>query len=99
MRRVYLRCNDGHLFLGESCPFDGWGSPETARLARFVSGESETSLTLANIRGAGFSDEIMRRVVIIEFGDDAAAFQAIAPEYYFLKGTVVHRNDVGPEMT
>ena len=96
MRRLYLRCNDGHMFLGESCPFDGWGSPDTAKLARFLASEGNGSLTVDGLRRAGFSDDLLRRVLIIEFGDEDAVFQGIAPEYYFINGALVHRDDVDP---
>lgn len=98
MKRLYIRCNDSHYFTGQSCPFDGWGSSETAKAQELAKGVDPCDLTMDHIRSWGLSEDLIKRVLIIEFGDESAAFQGLAPEYYFIKGEVVHRNDVDKEL-
>ena len=33
LARAYCRCNSGHYFVGEYCPFDGWSSSASKELA------------------------------------------------------------------
>ena len=98
MKRVFFRCNDGHYFTGESCPFDGWGTPETARLARLLKEVDRANLSLDSLAALQVSAELRKRIAIVEFADAEAAFEGIAAEYYFVNGQLVHRDDVPDAM-
>jgi hypothetical protein len=81
IRRAYCRCNSGHYFTGEYCPFDGWSSPASTELAKAVRTftESDRTLSLEELRKAGVSAATLGRTIIIEFGSGASAFDAISP--------------------
>lgn len=88
MRQVYCRCNSGHYFMDEYCPIDGWSSPASQELAKVIkqvttSGQ-EPSLRV--LREAGLSEAAIQRTIVIEFGTDVCAFDAMAPEGYVIHG-------------
>lgn len=98
--QVFFRCNGGDYFVGTRCPFDGWSSPEaeevTAALKHLSPAESPS---IQRLKEAGVSETALERVIIVEFGDDRARFDAMAPRGYSIKGKWVELKDVGPELT
>jgi len=82
--RVYCRCNSGHYFTGVHCPLDGWSSIESRELAQAVEKATaeHRSLSVAELRRHAISDATLSRAIVIEFGSDAAAFDAVVPEGY-----------------
>lgn len=42
--------------------------------------------SLDGLRAEGVSEEAIRRAIIVEFGSEKAAFDAISPEYYVVAG-------------
>jgi hypothetical protein len=86
--RAFCRCNSGHYFTGEYCPFDGWSSSASRELAPAVKRleAAGRKVTLAELAKAGLSAETLNRVVVMEFGSDAAAFEAMAPELVVVNG-------------
>ena len=86
--RAYARCNSGHYFTGEYCPFDGWSSAAAAELAETVErlGQLGKDVTLAELRQAGLSEAALVRTIVIDFGNDASAFEAISPKEYVVNG-------------
>jgi hypothetical protein len=88
MVQAYCRCNNGHYFVGEYCPIDGWSSPASKELAEGVQRLIGTGqeLSLAELRRAGVSEDALRRAVVIEFGASESAFEALSPEGYVIKG-------------
>lgn len=94
MKHVYLRCNDGHLFLGETCPFDAWGSPETVQLNELIKRIDPNEYSIDRFRAEGVNDELLRRVMVAEFGDERAVFDGLAPEYYVVDGKKVFKYDI-----
>lgn len=89
--RLYFRCNGGHYFTGQNfCPFDGWTTSgvEGVRDA-FEKLRLQGPVTIEALRSHVVPPELLQRTVIIDIGDDAAAFDALAPEYYFLRGKMV----------
>jgi hypothetical protein len=88
MIRVYSRCNGGHYFDGEACPLDGWSSPEAADLAavarRLVA--SGEAVSVDALRAAGASEGALKNAIVVEFGADAAPFQAMVPAGYEVDG-------------
>ena len=88
MVRVYCRCNGGHYFVGEYCPFDGWSSPESKAItaaAQRLKAEGVTP-TVDALRKACLSPNALARAVVVEFGSADSAFEALAPETYVVGG-------------
>jgi hypothetical protein len=81
---AYTRCNSGHYFMGEFCPFDGWSSPAsrelTHALKRFAG--SRQQISLESLQKAGASEPTIARATVISVGSDTSAFEAISPDYY-----------------
>jgi len=86
--RAYCRCNNGHYFQGEFCPFDGWSSPASGELAKAVLqlASDDRKLSLTALRQLGLSEATLERVVVIDFGCKASAFDALAPQEYVING-------------
>jgi hypothetical protein len=86
--KAYCRCNSGHYFQGEFCPFDGWSSAESKELAAAVEqlAAEGQELTLVGLRKAGVSRETLERTVVIAFGCAASAFEALDPRMYVVDG-------------
>jgi hypothetical protein len=87
--RAYCRCSNGHYFAGEYCPFDGSSSPAAKELTQAL--ERMTLLgggdvSLARLRQAGLSETTLERVIVVEFGASESAFEAVAPQEYFVNG-------------
>src|SRR5262245_20436728 len=79
MQHVYVRCPSTHYFRGARCPWDGWTSSaivalvEACRHLRDAGGE----LSIAGLAGAGIGAEVLDRCLIVEFGDEGYAFDAL----------------------
>src|SRR5688572_21015158 len=88
MVQAYCRCNNGHYFVGEYCPIDGWSSPASKasveEVTRLIGTGQEISL--AELRRAGVSEDALRRAVVIEFGASESALDALSPEGYVING-------------
>jgi|SRR5215471_32795 len=98
MKRLFIRCNGGHYFLaGTGCPFDGWTMDGVARAAAHFSvllqRVGETSLETMK-EEALLSDELLKRMLIIDFGDESAIFEALAPDVYLYRGKTVRADEV-----
>ena len=78
---AFCRCNSGHYFSGEFCPFDGWSSPASRELTDAVEELARLDLvaSIEELRKAGVSAATLARTIVIEFGSDASAFEAISP--------------------
>jgi hypothetical protein len=89
--RAYSRCNSGHYFLGEFCPFDGWSSHASRELTAALKelARSGRPVSLEELRQAGVSAATLSRTMVIEFGSSSTAFEAIAPEYYVVNGETI----------
>ena len=86
--QAYCRCNSGHYFQGEFCPFDGWSSPASRELAKAVRqlAADDCKLSLTALRQLGLGEATLERVVVIDFGCEASAFDALAPQEYVING-------------
>ena len=86
--QAYCRCNSGHYFQGEFCPFDGWSSAAsrelTAAVKRLAGAGQEISLPA--LRQAGVGQATLGRTIIVQFGSLASAFEALAPQEYVVHG-------------
>jgi hypothetical protein len=86
--RVFCRCNSGHYFMGESCPYDGWSSPASRELAEAVArlAKAGKEPSLDELRSLGVSSETLWRTIIISFGVGASLFEALSPDTYVVNG-------------
>ena len=86
--RAYCRCNSGHYFSGESCPYDGWSSRASRELtdavARLLKAGKE--LSIEELRNLGVSSETLWRTIIVSFGVGASIFEALSPDTYVVNG-------------
>ena len=80
--RAHCRCNSGHYFEGTHCPFDGWSSPASIELVEAAAWvrDADGTLSIQALCEAGASDATLARTVVIDFGCDDSAFEALAPE-------------------
>lgn len=87
-KRAYCRCNSGHYFSGECCPYDGWFSPASHELTEAVVrlAKMGKELSIEELRELGVSSETLWRTIIISFGVGASAFEALAPDTYVVNG-------------
>jgi len=91
-RRLYWRCNGGHYISStRNCPWDGWTSPEVDELcsAAEVFAKQGRVPSIAELKDVKVSDRALRRAIVMEFGDDRAVFDAVAPQEYVLHGRAV----------
>ncbi len=96
--RAYARCTGGHYFAGEYCPFDGWSSAAAAELAETVEQLRQLGkeITLTELRKAGLGEAALARTIVIDFGNDASAFDAISPKEYAIDGQTKPPLKCGP---
>jgi hypothetical protein len=86
--RAYFRCNSGHYFSGESCPYDGWSSPASRELTEAVAhlAKAGKEPSIEGLRELGVSKETLWRTIIVSFGVGASIFEALAPDTYVVNG-------------
>jgi hypothetical protein len=99
--RAYSRCNSGHYFLGEFCPFDGWSSPASSELTKALKqlARSGRKVSLEELEGAGVSAATLARTIVVAFGSDSAAFEAISPDHYVVNGETIPLRDLDESFT
>jgi hypothetical protein len=100
MKKIYWRCNSGHYFSSSHCPLDGWSRPYISNLIEAVSAldSEEREVSIEHLKTMGFSDDVLRRVIVIEFGSADSSFEGFMPEGYFLNGHYVALNKVGSDL-
>lgn len=81
MKRLYFRCNGGHYFRScAACPFDGWSNEYldvAERMFEEISQEP-SGPSIEALRQRGLDQAVLDRVMIIEFGNEDFAFEALA---------------------
>ena len=97
MLRAYTRCNGGHYFVGEFCPLDGWSPSESRELIEAAAKvlESGGQLSLLELEKVGMTTASLKRVIVIQFGSEQSAFDALAPDGYFINGKWHRLRDLG----
>jgi hypothetical protein len=97
-KRAYCRCNSGHYFTGEYCPFDGWSSPASKELAEAVERltKQERDLSLEELRKAGVSNNTLFRTIVVEFLSNSSAFEALSPDLCVVNGEAKALHKLGP---
>lgn len=78
VRRLYLRCNGGHLFDTQYCPEDGWTDPGFAALIELAATlEREgAELSIAALRARGATPAALALALVVDFGAPALAFHS-----------------------
>ncbi len=96
---AYIRCNGGDYFIGEYCPLDNWSSPESKELTEVVNKlkQENRDISIDELRRAGLSDAALRRTIVIQFGSEASAFEAITPQGYVIQGEWKPLAKAGPD--
>src|SRR5262245_49238637 len=89
--RAYCRCNSGHYFIGEYCPFDGWPSQASRELTAAVERltQREQLPSLEALRKAGVSASTLARTIVVEFGSEDSAFDAVSPSECVVDGVAL----------
>ncbi len=97
MVKAYWRCNGGDYFSSKCCPFDGWSSPEINELFEAAQklNSQKIPLSVAAFRNIGVNEKAIRRCIVVDFGDEAAAFDALTPELYDVNGKAYKLHEVG----
>ena len=95
MSKAYIRCNSGHYFIGVNCPLDGWSSAESVELTKAVEAvlAAGKELSIKSLSEAGLSDLAVKRTIVVEFGVNESAFDAVSPEGYFVNGEWIKQRD------
>ena len=89
MKYLFVRCNGGHYFrTTNACPWDGWSCDGIER-ARVIFDELGAAADTDRMRERGVPDSLIARLMIAEFGADASAFEALAPERFVHRGAEV----------
>jgi hypothetical protein len=88
MRKAYWRCNSAHYYSSLHCPFDGWtfdGCKELIVAVESLAGRKE-ALSIEALALEGASANAISRTIVVEFGSDLAAFDAVSAEEYLVDG-------------
>ena len=101
MIKAYIRCNGGDYFQGASCPFDGWSSLEVVEFQAALDAMSSKNQTpsIEAFRLMGVSAAALKRIIVVEFGNEAASFEALSPKIYFKDGAERKLGNFGPDLT
>lgn len=55
-------------------------------------------ISLEAMKDALPSDELLGRMLVVEFGSDTSVFEALAPERYLFRGREVLAHEVGEDL-
>jgi hypothetical protein len=99
MTRIYWRCNGGHYFSSQHCPFDGWSSDELLQLSDAIERlkAKGASPSIAALPSEGASESALERAIVVEFGSERSVFDAISPDYYVINDKSVRLHESGIE--
>ncbi len=102
MKYLFVRCDSGHYFRAQStCPFDGWSCEgvDFAFQAFTELRADPMSRTIGGLREKGVPENVLERLIIVEFGSEASAFEALAPERFLRARREAPGQGVGRELT
>jgi hypothetical protein len=101
MVKAYFRCNGGDYFEGGSCPFDGWSAPEVREFL-----DALRTLTARNqppsmeaFRTLGLGAATLKQIIVIEFGSEAAVFEALSKRLYLKDGVERKPGNLGADLS
>ena len=91
LTHAFSRCDGGHYFEGEFCPFDGWSSESSRELSAAVQRlrAKDAAVTMKELRAAGVSSEALPGTVVMNFGSAAVAFEGLLPRELVVNGKAV----------
>jgi hypothetical protein len=97
MNKVFWRCNSGHYYSERSCPLDGWSRTGLVRLFDVVAEMKKNAepISISALEGKGFDQDVLDRVIVVEFGGITAAFDGFSPAGYFIEGQYVPLSKLG----
>lgn len=55
-------------------------------------------ITLDRMKEAMFDEDLLKRILIIEFGDERSVFEGLVPEAYLYRGKVLRADEVGLDL-
>ncbi|SRR5216684_2927959 len=86
--RAYCRCNSGHYFIGEFCPFDGWSSSASRELTETCDqlAEKHEEVSLEFLRKTGVNHTTIDRTILITFRSDESVFDAFSAQEFVVAG-------------
>ena len=87
---VFFRCNSGHYFSRAVCPWDGWSLTAFEDVLKLVEQFRSVGkpISVATPRDAGVPDDVLKRIMIVEFGSSETAVEAIYPKQLIVRGRV-----------
>ncbi len=97
---LFVRCNGGHYYRSATaCPWDGWSLDGIANaravFEQLVAGDVAR---IEVLKQHGVPEDVLRRLLIVEFGSEQSAFDALAPERYVRDGREVLAGELGLEL-
>jgi hypothetical protein len=101
MDRLYFRCNGGHYFRSApACPFDGWSCDG---LQHAIDGFDALNAsgawpTVAALEAKGVLPDVIERILLIEFGKESSAFDALVPERFLPGGRELLAHEAGDDL-
>lgn len=87
--------------MGSHCPIDGWTAPEAKELAAAAERllKMTGQLSIEALRKVGVREGTLTRAIVVDFGHEAASFDAIVPEGYVVRGEWKRLRELGEHFT
>jgi len=97
MWKALWRCNSGHYYSVTHCPLDGWSFPGVDELFGVISSMHKMGQppSIQRLKEKGLSQEVLDRVIIVEFGGERSAFDGFSPQGYIIDGHYVPIEKLG----
>jgi hypothetical protein len=88
MLKALIRCNEGHYFDSEHCPFDGWSSLDSKRFKEIITSihDDGSIISFEELKKRGAPGSVTSRMIIIDFGESNFLFDAFSADGYFING-------------
>ena len=80
-RTLYFYCNGGDYFSGDSCPLDGFSTPEIQATQRLIDDmlAKGNSLSIAALREAGADPGVLGSALLIEKSSSMSTWSYFTP--------------------
>ena len=97
MRKALWRCNSGHYYSVPYCPLDGWSFPGVVELFEVITSMHQMGQvpSIQQLREKGISQDVLDRVIIVEFGGERSVFGGFFPQGYIIEGQYVPIEKLG----
>ena len=99
MRKALWRYNSGHYYSVPHCPLDGWSFPGAIELFELIASMHQMGQvpSIQRLREKGISQDVLDRVIIVEFGGERSVFDGFSPQGYIIEGHYVPIEKLGRE--